>query len=103
MQVKTKVVTALPDSASDELRAYTVERVLETVLRDWHENGNKDGLSNDDLKDLASFVQMSVALAGKQLEAQGKPIFKATLEGLLDDWFYNWNVDGGSGPPSMGR
>ena len=97
--VKAKVLPSLPHTAGDDVKAYTLEKVLEVILRDWHENGNTDGMSDEDLADLASFVQMAAALAGSTIHAQGKPIYEATLKGLLEDWLQNWNAPGDPGPP----
>lgn len=100
LNVKSRVVTALPPHADDELRAFTAEKVLEAIFRDWTEHENAEHLSDKDWTDLSSFVQMSAALAGKQLTAQGKPIYEASLSALLEDWLYNWNAEGADGPPS---
>lgn len=97
--IKNEVVIALPDSASDELRAFTLEKILDTVFKDWQQHGN-DKLSGEDLNDLRSFVQAAAALAGPQLNAQNKPIYKAILQGLLDDWLFNWNAKQ-PGPPNQ--
>ena len=97
--VKTRVLIALPASASEELRAFTLEKVLDTVFQDWLEHDNYNELGDKDWNDLASFVQMSAAIAGKQLEAQGKPIYEATLAALLEDWLHNWNDGDNDGPP----
>lgn len=97
--VRAKVLPALPQSAGEDLRAFTLEKVLEVIFKDWHEHGNTEALSDLDLQDLSSFVEMSVALASGQLQAQGRPIYEAALQGLLQDWLYNWNADGTPGPP----
>lgn len=88
--VKGKVLCALPAQADEQVRAFTLEKVLNTVFRDWAEHGNTK-LSSQDLNDLCSFVQMSTALAANQLNAQGRAVFEASLEALLEDWLYNWN------------
>ena len=91
-RVSTDVLVALPAQADEQLRAFTLEKILETVFRDWNEHGNTR-LSPQDLKDLSSFVQMSAALAGNQLNAQGRAVFEASLSALLKDWLYNWNSE----------
>lgn len=97
--VKTKILPSVPHTAGDEVKAFTLEAVLNIVLRDWHENNNTEGLSEEDIKDMNSFVQMAAALAGTTIHAQGKPIYEATLSGLLEDWLENWNTPGDPGPP----
>jgi hypothetical protein len=98
-QVKGEALMSLPSSASPEVRAYTIEAILEVVLRDWRENDNKDGLEQADVNDLSSFVAMAVSLAGSDLNGLGFPVYQATLKGLLDDWLFNWNAPGDPGPP----
>ncbi len=90
--VKVHVLAALPAQADEPMRAFTLEKVLDSVFRDWHEHGNTR-LSPQDLNDLGSFVQMSAALAGNQINAQGRAVFEASLIALLEDWLYNWNAD----------
>lgn len=90
--VQERVISVLPEEATEELRAFTLEKVLNVVFRDWHEHGN-DSLSDDDIADLSSFVQMAASLAGSSLNETGKPIYEATLQGLLEDWLYNWEPD----------
>jgi hypothetical protein len=98
-QVKGEVLMSLPSNASAEVRAYTIETILEVVFRDWRENENTDGLEPADVRDLSSFVAMAVALAGSDLNGLGCPVYQATLKGLLEDWLYNWNAPGDPGPP----
>lgn len=98
-QVRDEVVTALPGGAGSELKAYTLEAVLDTVLRDWRINDNTTGLLPQDIADLRSFVELACSLAGNDLGGRGLPVYQATLKGLLDDWLDNWNSDGQSGPP----
>lgn len=97
--VREQVVTGLPAHASQELRAYTLEEVLAIVLRDWRENENTSGLLPEDAADLRNFVALAASLAGAELNAAGKPIYQATLKGLLEDWLANWNSPGDPGPP----
>ncbi|MBX9568157.1 MAG: hypothetical protein K2X77_04640 [Candidatus Obscuribacterales bacterium] len=97
--VKSKVLPALPHTAGEELKGFTLEAVLEIIFRDWHENNNTEGMREEDLADLASFVQMASALAGTTMHAQGRPIYEATLKGLLEDWLENWNKPDDPGPP----
>ena len=98
-QIKGEVLQSLPSSASEAVKAFTMEVVLEVVLRDWRENENQDGLEPSDVRDLASFVAMASSLAGSDLNGQGLPVYQATLRGLLEDWLYNWNAPGDPGPP----
>lgn len=90
--VKNNVLSALPAQADEQLRGFTLEKILATVFRDWQEHGNTF-LSPDDVKDLSSFVQMSASLAGNQINAQGRAVFEASLSALLEDWLYNWNTE----------
>lgn len=98
-QIREQVLQALPSSASSEVSAYTIETVLDVVLRDWRENENTTGLEPADIKDLASFVAMASSLAGSDLNGMGLPVYQATLKGLLEDWLFNWNAPGDPGPP----
>jgi len=97
--VRDQVVTALPANASQELRASTMELVLDVVLRDWRENGNTDGLLANDINDLRSFVALAASLAGGDLNGAGRAVFQATLKGMLEDWLANWNAPNDPGPP----
>ena len=98
-QVRIRIMTALPDNASETVQGYAIEQVLEIILRDWRENGNTTGMEDADVSDLASFVSLAANLAGNDLNGQGYPIFQATLRGLLEDWLENWNAPGDPGPP----
>jgi hypothetical protein len=100
--VRQQVAAALPAHASPEVRAYTVEQVLEIVLRDWRENENTTGLVPEDVEDLRSFVTMAASLAGYDINGDGLPVYQAVLKGLLDDWLANWNSPGDPGPPGPG-
>ena len=97
--VREQVLAGLPSYASQELRAYTAEEVLGVVLRDWRENENTSGLLPEDVADLRTFVELAASLAGQDLNGPGKPVFQATLKGLLEDWLANWNSPGDPGPP----
>jgi hypothetical protein len=97
--VRDQVVTALPANASQDLRAATLELVLDVVLRDWRENGNTDGLLANDINDLRSFVALAASLAGSDLNGAGRAVFQATLKGMLEDWLANWNAPNDPGPP----
>jgi hypothetical protein len=98
-QVNSEIITALPGSANDAVRSYTVEQLLEIVFRDWRENENTAGLEPADMRDLSSFVAMAASLAGSDLNGQGFPVYQAVLKGLLEDWLYNWNAPDDPGPP----
>lgn len=97
--VRDQVVSGLPVYASQELRAYTLEEVLAIVLRDWRENENTSGLLPEDATDLHNFVALAASLSGSDLNGAGRPIYQATLKGLLEDWLANWNSPGDPGPP----
>ncbi|KAB8140195.1 hypothetical protein F8S13_24545 [Chloroflexia bacterium SDU3-3] len=99
LMVQEKVLPALPRSASEQVRAYVTETVLEFVLRDWRENENTEGLLFQDIEDIKSFVALAASLAGSDLNISGLPIFQATLRALLEDWLANWNSPGDPGPP----
>lgn len=91
--VRERVIISLPAQADEPLQALTLEKVLDAVFRDWQEHGNTF-LSEEDVSDLSSFVQMAAALAGHhQINAQGRAVFEATLSALLEDWLYNWNTE----------
>ena len=98
-QVRDEVLTALPPGSTAQIQSYTLEAVLETVLRDWRVNDNTTGLLPDDVADLRSFVQLACSLAGSDPGRGGFPIYQASLKNLLDDWLDNWNADGNPGPP----
>ena len=97
--VRDQVVAALPANADQNLRATTLELVLEVVLRDWRENSNTDGLLANDINDLRSFVALAASLAGSDLNGAGRAVFQAALKGLLEDWLANWNSPNDPGPP----
>ncbi len=98
-QVREQVLPALPGYANDTVKAYTVERCLETVFADWRENENSSGLDGKDVEDFRSFVAMAASLAGGGINDTGLPIYQASLKGLLEDWLANWNAPGDPGPP----
>jgi hypothetical protein len=97
--VSEGVLPGLPFVASASLRAYTLETVLEVVLRDWHENDNTTGLLDEDVADLRNFVALAASLADGDINGQGMPVYQAALRGLLEDWLANWNSEGDPGPP----
>lgn len=97
-QVRDDVVSVL-EGAPDKVRAHTLERVMGTVLTDWHENDNTSGLLADDVSDLRSFIALAKQVALPDPWNKGLPIYEATLQGLLDDWLANWNAPGQPGPP----
>ncbi len=57
------VLSYLPLTVSKEIRDWTAKVVLDTVLKDWRENGNLDPLTQQDVADLGSFVELSFYLA----------------------------------------
>ncbi|NTW03293.1 MAG: hypothetical protein HGA19_18790 [Oscillochloris sp.] len=99
------IISVLPERTSEELRSFTIRAVLDRMLRDWWENGNKDGLTSQDIDDLKSFVAMAVAMAAQPTgdpahnDELSQAIYRATLSALLDDWLVYWNADGVDGPP----
>jgi hypothetical protein len=99
VQARDHIASVLPPEASEQVRAYAIEQVLEIILRDWRENNNTTGMEDADVEDLGNFVGLAATLAGNDLNGQGFPIFQATLKGLLEDWLYNWNAPGDPGPP----
>ena len=96
------MLSALPTSAGNEVKACTTEMLLTIVFRDWIENENATGLEADDVADLESFVQCAASLAGSDINGQGLPVYQAVLKGLLEDWLANWNAPGDPGPPGPG-
>jgi len=56
------VLSYLPLNVSKEMRDWTAKTVLDTVLKDWRENGNLDPLTQEDVADLGSFVELAVYL-----------------------------------------
>lgn len=100
-RVRNDVLTALPASADEELRIFTLSLLLTTIFSDWNENQNHEDLADKDWADFVSFVQLSAELAGKNLTTQNRPIYESSLQSLMDDWLYNWNESGHSGPPSL--
>ena len=97
--IREGVLPGLPSRASSEVKAFTLEQVLQVVLRDWSENENTSGLIEADIADLKSFVEFAASLAGDEINGDGLPIYQATLTGLLADWLENWNAPGDPGPP----
>jgi hypothetical protein len=97
--VRERVLDALPSHASAAIRAYTLEALLDIVLRDWRENENTAGLLDEDIRDLRSFIALAASLAGSDLSGQGAAVYQATLRGLLEDWLANWNAPNDPGPP----
>ena len=103
---RERVITALPSGASDETRAWTLQQVLGTALRDWLENGNLEGLVSEDVHDLRSFVSLAATVADLDRadpDGLSAATYKTVLAALLEDWLANWNSDGASGPPESER
>ncbi len=103
---RTRVITALPDDAAVDLRQFALHQVMATVMRDWIENGNTDGLTSQDVHDLRSFVSLAATIADlgqPDVDGLNGTTFRAVLTGLLEDWLANWNSDGVSGPPAAYR
>jgi hypothetical protein len=98
--VRNDVLSALPNGAPAKVDAFTLEAVLDVVLRDWRENDNTDGLLAADVADLRSFIELAHSVASPDPYGRGFPIYQATLQGLLEDWLANWNAPGNPGPPS---
>ncbi len=90
---RQRLAEALPPSASAEVRSFTVQVVLDVLLKDWRLHDNSSGPDEDDWQDIISFVRLAASLAEPDLNDRGMPIYQATLNGLLSDWLYNWNSD----------
>lgn len=98
-EVRQQITAALPPAASADVRAYTIEAVLDVIFKDWRINENTSGLEQEDLNDLTNFVKLAASLAQPDLNGDGFPVFQATLKGLLSDWLYNWNASDDPDPP----
>ncbi|HEY1016365.1 MAG TPA: hypothetical protein VGE07_26890 [Herpetosiphonaceae bacterium] len=91
---------ALPPQAPLGIRNLAVQTVLDSILRDWWENGNREGLTPTDIADMGAFVQLAWQVAGGAPHlAEATAVFKAVLGALMDDWFNAWNADGVDGAP----
>lgn len=91
---------ALPQQAPLAIRNLAVQLVLDSILRDWWENGNREGLTPTDNADMGAFVQLAWQVAGTAPHlAEATAVFKAVLGALMDDWFNAWNADGVDGAP----
>ena len=84
--IETQVILALPAAAGSGVRAFTLEAVLDSALRDWREHDNTRGLSQEDLTDLQSYVALAANLADGDLAGPGLPVYQATLTALLERW-----------------
>ena len=98
-QVQQDVLSALPSNAGQAARDVVLEQVIGIVLRDWRENENTTGLTDEDVADMQNFVRAAAAIAGPDLSGAGKPVFEAVLNGFLQDWLNNWNASNDPGPP----
>lgn len=100
-QVEDAVKGGLPGEAPPAVRDASVGAILERTLRDWWGNGNTAGLMTQDIADLRSFVAAAAGLAERAGigTPEGQAVYRATLTALLDDWLFNWNAHGVSGPP----
>ncbi len=98
-RVRQDVVAALPPNAGQPARDVVLEQVIGIVLRDWRENENTAGLTDDDVVDMQNFVKAAAAIAGPDLSGAGRPVFEAVLNGFLEDWLSNWNASNDPGPP----
>ncbi len=88
----------LPQQVSPPFRTAAIGIVLDYLVKDWWYNENREGLTPTDEGDLGAFVQLawSVCRVGPQSAEEAVGVFKAVLNGLMDDWFQSWNdeVDG---------
>jgi hypothetical protein len=98
-QVRSRIVAALPPEAGQAERDVVTQQVIGIVLRDWQENGNTTGLTDEDVVDMQNFVRAAAAIAGEDVRGASVPVFEAVLEGMLADWLHNWNAPNDPGPP----
>ncbi|MBX9771545.1 MAG: hypothetical protein K2X29_09255, partial [Candidatus Obscuribacterales bacterium] len=66
-QVHGLIAANLPPAASENVKAYTTELILSAVLKDWLQNGNEEGLLDEDREDICSFVKAAASLAGPDI------------------------------------
>src|SRR5919199_4220522 len=85
-QVQQDVLSVLPSNAGQAARDVVLEQVIGIVLRDWRENENTTGLTDDDVADMQNFVRAAAALSGPDLSGSDKPVFEAVLNGFFSDW-----------------
>lgn len=98
-QATGPILADLPRDAPSIVRDHTVRAVLDHTIRDWWANGNTDGLTEQDVADLRSFVALAATLAAGARDPETQAVYRATLAALLDDWLENWNANGVDGPP----
>lgn len=99
-QATGPVLADLPRDIPGPVRDHTVRAVLDRTMRDWWANGNTEGLNEQDVADLRSFVALAASLAAGARDAETQAVYRATLGALLDDWLENWNAGGVDGPPA---
>lgn len=98
-QATGPILADLPRDIPGPVRDHTVRAVLDRTIRDWWANGNTEGLNEQDVADLRSFVALAAALAAGAREPETQAVYRATLGALLDDWLESWNANGVDGPP----
>jgi hypothetical protein len=92
------ILTELGSAPPEGRRAFTLEAILERVIRDWWQNGNEDALTQDDVADIQSFIALGSAIAQSVSTGDTETIYRCLLNALLDDWLIAWNADR-PGPP----
>ncbi len=97
-KVTGPIAAAVPVNAPMSVRDITVKEVLDRVIADWHSNENLEGLEQQDIDDLRSFVEVACLCCGNDFTVVGQTIYRVCLSALLDDWLDNWNANGTSGP-----
>lgn len=95
--VSGRIACYLPLNISKELRDFTVKEVLSTLFRDWLENESDEPLSESDIEDFGSFIELSCWLAGALESAEDSAVYRASLQALLQDWLDKWNTVDESG------
>lgn len=97
---RRRIINYLPLSASREVRDFTIKIILECVIKDITFNHNKEELSDHDISDLGSFIELAYSVANSSTKIDSQlsicqcAIYREVLSGLLLDWLENWNAAG---------